>query len=105
VLERRFATKYAGNMLRRPSLLLNPWAIQDESKNETFGAGAGGGYGGARRAARQGAAPSGGNVGSITTDHAPAGAYANLDFLPAPSALLANLAPDKECVVRVKAAD
>ncbi|MCC6694784.1 MAG: hypothetical protein IT365_04040, partial [Candidatus Hydrogenedentes bacterium] len=29
ILERRFAAKYPGNMLERPSLLLNPWAIQE----------------------------------------------------------------------------
>ena len=31
--------------------------------------------------------------------------YANLDFLPAASALLANLAPDQDGIVRVNAAD
>lgn len=29
ILERRFAAKYPGNMLDRPSLLLNPWAVQE----------------------------------------------------------------------------
>ncbi len=29
ILERRFATKFPGNMLERPSLLLNPWAVQE----------------------------------------------------------------------------
>ncbi|MBI3118389.1 MAG: hypothetical protein HYZ00_06870, partial [Candidatus Hydrogenedentes bacterium] len=29
VLNRRFAQKFPGNMLERPSLLLNPWAIQE----------------------------------------------------------------------------
>ena len=32
ILERKFARKYAGNMLTRPSLLLRPWSI-DETKN------------------------------------------------------------------------
>lgn len=29
ILERRFAAKFPGNMLDRPSLLLNPWALQE----------------------------------------------------------------------------
>ncbi|GMV92849.1 MAG: hypothetical protein AMXMBFR82_26270 [Candidatus Hydrogenedentota bacterium] len=29
ILERRFAAKFPGNMLERPSLLLNPWAVQE----------------------------------------------------------------------------
>ena len=28
IIDRKFAKKYPGNMLERPSLLLNPWAIR-----------------------------------------------------------------------------
>ncbi len=31
IIERRYAEKYPGNMLTRPGLLLNPWAIRDTS--------------------------------------------------------------------------
>jgi len=34
VLERRFATKYPGNMLERPGLLLTPWAIEETQASQ-----------------------------------------------------------------------
>ncbi len=40
ILERRFAAKYPGNMLDRPSLLLNPWAVQEtQAQQESASAG------------------------------------------------------------------
>lgn len=40
ILERRYAEKFAGNMLTRPELLLNPWAVRDtESGRELLEAG------------------------------------------------------------------
>jgi hypothetical protein len=45
IIDRRYAQKYPGNMLERPSLLLNPWAIrgtetgqQVAAQGEAFGA-------------------------------------------------------------------
>ena len=44
IIDRKFARKYPGNMLERPSLLLNPWAIrstetgqQEAQAGEAFG--------------------------------------------------------------------
>ena len=98
ILERRYATKFPGNMLRRPSLLLNPWARDESNGMIGMGGGSGGRYGGKfggrrnlRAAAGAEAAPTGSSPG----------VFANLDFLPAPSVLLENLEPDEEGVVRV----
>ncbi|MCC7062535.1 MAG: hypothetical protein IT456_07000, partial [Planctomycetes bacterium] len=100
VLERRFATKYSGNMLERPSLLLNSWEVESTIGRRSGGpaapspaadfdgnhwgsaVGVGGGAGGANR-----------------------GMQGNLDFLPQPSVTLANLTPGADGMVRVKLAD
>ena len=105
VLERRFAKKYPGNMLERPSLLLNPWELDLDSWNSAvgLGGGAGGKYGGrggraeSRRASAVDSAriPEGANPGTL----------ANLDYLPRGSQLLANLRPDANGLVRVPLAD
>jgi hypothetical protein len=102
VLERRYQPKYAGNMLRRPSLLANPWAFEDNSKNEAVGLGGGagsrfGGRGGARggRAAKQAGGEGGGSQPNP-------GTFANLDYLPRGASALYNLTPDASGVVRIK---
>ncbi|MFP6765316.1 MAG: hypothetical protein VB858_16930, partial [Planctomycetaceae bacterium] len=99
ILDRKYATKFPGNMLTRPGLLLNPWAIRDTSTG--------------RQDARQG-----GDFDSLSGDMkavdgeqryrqpgTPAnGVYAdfsNLNFLANNSVLLANLKPDKQGVVQV----
>jgi len=102
VLDRRQARKFPGNMLRRPTLLLNPWELA-ESESGAGGAAAGGGFGGGRAAKSIGA-------GGASTARAAAfglhpGLYADLGFLPSPSVTLANLRPDAEGVVRVPRAD
>jgi hypothetical protein len=104
VLERRFATKYPGNMLRRPSLLLNPWSVDDDSRNEATGLGGGKGSPlGGNRIGRRGGA--GGGTGGAGGAVSRPGAHMNLDFLPQPSVLIANLSPDAEGLVRVKGSD
>ncbi len=106
VLERRFQTKYAGNMLRRPNVLLNPWAIDDDSWNA---AGAGG-FGGDTFGRRGGSAgrTRRGEGGPSSGAGAPAqhpGTFANLGWLPRGAATLTNLVPDADGVVHVKLAD
>lgn len=103
VLERRFAPKFPGNMLRRPSLLLNPWELA-ESTSIGIGAGAGGRYG----KGRAGGASS--RAGGVRSDGVPhlgphPGLFANLDYVPRPSTTLANLVPDASGLVRVPLAD
>ena len=105
VLERRFATKFAGNMLQRPSLLLNPWALERDSWNSAvgLGGGAGGRFGGRsgrdqRRGGGKAERPGGSAAGG-------AGTFANIDYLPAAAQALFNLTPDENGVVTVPAAD
>ena len=104
VLERRFAPKFAGNLLARPTLLLNPWQV-DDSTNAAVGLGgsAGGRYGGRGRRGGGPAAPAptpaspGGGGG--------AGTFASFDWLPAGAAALTNLVPDANGTLTVRGAD
>jgi hypothetical protein len=100
VLERRFATKYPGNMLERPSLLLNSWEVKS-----TIGFSTGGPASASPATNFDGnqwnsAVGMSGGAGGTNR-----GMQGNLDFLPQPSVLLANLTPDADGLVRVKLAD
>lgn len=97
VLERRFATKFPGNMLARPGLLLNPWAVRTTSTTIQEAA-TGGDWAPSPQPAM--AAP----CAPPPPPRPPAGqgsAFANLDFLAKPAAVLPNLVPDEDGVVRV----
>jgi hypothetical protein len=100
ILDRKYATKFPGNMLARPGLLLNPWAIRETSTGRQVAAKGtefqdlaeelqeaqnGIWY-------RKPADPSGG--GGLND-------FSSLDFLKHNSVLLANLKPDKDGVVSV----
>ncbi|MDP6424647.1 MAG: hypothetical protein QGG14_07880, partial [Planctomycetota bacterium] len=103
ILDRRFAKKYPGNMLKRPGLILNPWALDEEALTRLgFGGGASSKFGGRGRS-RRGAVGGGAAPGGVTGP-AP-GTFANLEFLPAPARMLANLRPDAEGIVRVPLKD
>ncbi|MGC4004301.1 MAG: hypothetical protein QM811_14755 [Pirellulales bacterium] len=39
IIDRRYAHKFPGNMLNRPSLLLNPWAIRETETGEQIAQG------------------------------------------------------------------
>lgn len=99
ILERRFAKRFPGNMLRRPSLLLNPWALEETETAIGLGGGAAGKFGG--RGGRAGGPSSPGPAPSPPVPVRAPGSFPNLDFLPSPSAVLANLRPDAAGVVRV----
>lgn len=101
VLERRFQPKFAGNMLRRPSLLLNPWALDDASHNAAvgLGGGAGGRYGGRAGGERRKAGRPDGGAARSPLDHW--GRFANLDALPEGARVLTNLRPGPDGVVAV----
>ena len=104
VLERRFATKYAGNMLARPSLLLNPWRLDDSSNAPVgLGGGAGGRFGG-RGGGGRAEAPASEN-GAMFGFAGDAGAFANLDFLPRAAGMRTNLTVAADGTVRVPLAD
>ncbi len=96
ILERKYAKKFPGNMLKRPGLLLNPWAIrntetsQQEAEEGNYFAGGG----------------EGGGTGAAETPEpkAPpvkAQDFSTLDFLAETSAVLVNLKPDDKGLVSI----
>ena len=95
IIDRKYATKFPGNMLERPSLLLNPWAVRTTETGEQLAAG-GDAFGKAgtppaSMAARGEPQAEGRSSGDAH--------LANLDFLGHASTVLVNLAPDKDGVV------
>ena len=103
ILERRYAQKFPGNMLERPEILLNPWAVRDtEAEQESLKKGEA--YNRARpgepaaskretasRLARN-KAKSSGSTGS------------SIDFLVNGPAQLLNLQPDEKGTINLKLA-
>ncbi len=96
ILNRQFQIKYPGNMLTRPSLLLNPWELRTTENNQQVAA-AGGEFD------RAGSGPSGGS----RRDRKPRqgrsanGDFANLDFLAQGSLVFANLEADEDGVIEI----
>jgi hypothetical protein len=102
ILERRYAKRFPGNMLNRPSLILNPWsprktdtgtdeaeegeAWSDDKRDQSR-------LYGSRQPGARGSAL--GGAGGGLTD------FASLDFLPSGSVVLANLQPERNGAVRV----
>lgn len=104
VLERAQAEKFPGNMLSRPGLLLNPWALR-ETETEVQQAKEGEAY--ARQA--QGIAPA--EEAALVEGHEPRQGeaiptdFSDLEFLKTPSRVLWNIVPDEKGVVRVRVSD
>ena len=97
IIDRQYAKKYPGNMLERPSLLLNPWAIrttetsqQHAAPGDDFSGRGTAGSGDAKRDERK--APGG----------AAASDFANLDFLPEATAVMVNLTPSDDGEVKIE---
>jgi hypothetical protein len=101
VLERRFAARFPGNMLRRPSLLLNPWRIE-LTNSVSIWSSEGASFGASGSPAPKSTAVS---IGGDRRPSRHPGNAGNLDFLPRPSVTLANLTPDAGGIVRVELAD
>lgn len=94
ILDRRYATKFPGNLLERPSLLLNPWERRETEQNTVNG--------------RAGVAPTsmaglpdvalnnvlGSMIRPGDSGRGNLADNANIDFLRAASPALYNLAPD-----------
>ena len=99
ILERRYHQKLPGNLLERPELLLNPWALRDtEASREKLAAG--------EEYNRQ--APGGPAAGNRPADAfamdpgaVPAGSPTSIDFLKNPPATLYNLQPDENGRIRI----
>ncbi len=100
ILERRYAQKFAGNMLSRPGLLLNPWEkrstdleAQEQAAMQAPPSARGGRAGGADMAKRM--------AGEAAGAAASAGEDRNIDFLADAAPVLYNLVPDDKGIVRV----
>jgi hypothetical protein len=101
ILDRQSARKFPGNMLERPGLLLNPWALRDtETQAEVL---AGGANYGSRAAPVPQTAVAAAEAGEAAAE--PPEGYASLDFLKQPSVVLLNLVPDKEGRIRIPRAE
>ncbi len=101
ILERRYATKFPGNLLARPGLLLNPWekrttdqAALGQKAMQAPGATAGG-----RAAAAMPAKPAPATPAMLTMAAEPGGS--NLDFLANTAPVFTDLVPDANGVVRI----
>ncbi|MEI8121655.1 MAG: hypothetical protein WCI20_06360 [bacterium] len=92
ILDRQQAVKYVGNMLERPGLLLNPWAVRaTEAQAESLAEGRS--YGGrSAELAVAGGVP----ARCVAPEGGVTEGYMGLDFLKQPAVTLLNLAPDKE---------
>lgn len=92
ILERRHDEPYPGNMLERPSVLLNPWSLRTTSTGVDH-ASEGGEY--ARKEAakkrKAGRPPSAPKPQPLSTE-----GFANLDFLAQPARAWFNLRPEPE---------
>jgi hypothetical protein len=87
-------------MLERPGLLLNPWAVRSTETGEQLAEG--GEEFGAKGLPRPSEAAPGPATGLESAKRAIAtGDFANLDFLADASAVVVNLVPDKDGMVRV----
>jgi hypothetical protein len=100
IIDRKFARKYPGNMLERPSLLLNPWAIrstqtgqQEPQRGSDF----------EKRKQLLGAA--GGRAADLVIGPAVPSDFADLDFLGNSSLVLANVEPDESSAIELQRAD
>ena len=95
IIDRKYVTKYPGNMLNRPSLLLNPWAIRKtETDQQSAAAGDNFGVQPESTPSESNRPASGKGQAAVTAN------FANLDFLANASSVLLNLKPnDKGQVV------
>jgi hypothetical protein len=96
IIDRKYATKFPGNSLKKPSLILNPWAVRStstgaqeaQSGGQFGGSGSGSGGGGMRGAARKAGVQQNAD-------------FSSLEFLSGPSLTLLNLKPDKDGVIEL----
>ncbi|HEV8058315.1 MAG TPA: hypothetical protein VGP68_00460, partial [Gemmataceae bacterium] len=105
VLDRKGLPKFPGNMAERPTLLLNQWAVRSTETGEQMAAG-GEGFGRMGEPAASSPAPSSGYAKMVTENAGNLSQIiSNLDFLAEASAVLINLVPDKDGVIKIRRAD
>jgi len=101
ILDRKYAQKYPGNMLARPSLILNPWVLR-QTETGAQSALEGGHFGNEKE---QNLRAYGGGAGGSMASGIGNNYFANLDFLPVPAPVLANLRPDKDGIITISRKD
>ena len=101
ILDRQYAAKLPGNMLKRPSLILNPWPLRQADTGVATGAE---GEALQKLAEQRGTAPSARFFGS-GRERAPTQNFADLDFLANGALVLTNLRPDEKGVVTIDRKD
>ncbi len=91
ILNRRYLKRYPGNMLERPSLLLNPWAVQ-ETMNQAQVAALGDKYdiAGTERDGKKSKSRSARKGQKLNND------FANVDYLGESNAVMLNVKPNKD---------
>lgn len=99
ILERRYVAQYPGNMLPRPSLLLNPWECREAEQIREAAINAGSAPSASSDAINRGGIM-GRHLSNDPSAH-PDQPDSNLDFLSKKAPLLANLVPDAEGRIRV----
>jgi hypothetical protein len=99
IIERRYAKKFPGNMLRRPGLLLNPWALRDTAtgkdeaqEGQDWARGAEGELASLDRAPSE--TPARGAAGTADPH--------SIEFLADPGVVAFNLAPEANGELRIK---
>ncbi len=97
IIDRKYAKKFPGNSLDRPSLLLNPWAVRTTETGEQVAAG---GDEFAAKGSNMARADARGEAQAAAA--AAGGDFANLDFLAETSVVLTNLVPDENGRITVK---
>ena len=97
ILDRKYAQKYPGNLLERPSLLLNPWELRS-TQNQLESLAQGADYGSVGNEADNEALRRKGEAQSESANSD----FANLDYLPEGSLVLANLKPEADGKIRIK---
>ncbi|MFZ5950765.1 MAG: hypothetical protein ACOYXC_08665 [Candidatus Rifleibacteriota bacterium] len=103
ILERKYARIFAGNMLKRPGLLLNPWSLR-KTDTRRQDAAAGAGWAGnmpAPSVARSSISRPKEEQAGFASNRS----FANLDFLPEASVLMSNLKPDANGMITIDAAE
>ncbi len=98
VMERRNGGTYPGNMLTRPSLILNPWSPRSTDTGTDFARG-GGLYSSRTPGSRAASISSHG--GSAESRGGGLDAFSCFDFLESVSPVAMNLEPDKDGIVKL----
>lgn len=101
IINRKYAGKFPGNMLERPSLLLNPWAVRATETAQQLAAG-GDNFAPKAMPAESAEGRSGAAAAAPAVK---AGEHWNLDFLAQEATVLTNLSPDDEGWIRIPLSD